>query len=663
MTKQRARKLAKHSLLKASAFTLLCGMNIVASASAQAAPELYFYPSGPWQVAKQDTGNLDGKICTISSEYNNGFIVQFAQSNFGKALMHVDFRQDAFSQGQEIGTEISVPGKSKMDANASAKQANILSVDLGQNAAIIDQLSSSSVFDVSLGGNAFRFHLTGFGQAYNNFQACLDGRIPEPMAIAQTEPQPEITRMAPAAQPVMEPTALASMAEQMPMQAQAEPLSIAPPPPPVMPEPPMEPAIQPPMAMASDAVIETTEQAAEQIMGAINDPEPTREMPVELVVQEPTADDAFVGVTPRTTRYTERLAMEIDRQAQGSVASNNMVPTVRSETISPVQGEPADPNAPLDITRPAAIVNAPTETGPAISIAQENVMQPPAQELIEVDFNKPAPQPEMVDFNQPAPQLDTQTPKMDNDVVLSADSSFTEKIEALRRAKGDATTSPSTRLSTPEIKVEKQTASMEVDFTHLAPPEEGNVPPQDKDDPIEMQYIPTGSKDLPQPESIASLRDIDKEDISIDFNEPAPAPKMASSLTSHKIIELEGKLEALSAQNMALERKLESAEELATSREVSVATDNWDLERATMRYNEAERQIDRLSRKLSKERAKWEMERQELETMLFDPRVTEKQQLAKLATLEDELSEKQEELERQRKRFEERIKLLEERLN
>ncbi len=634
-------------------------------------PGLYFYPSGPWQVAKQDTGNMDGRICTISSEYNNGFIVQFAQSNFGKALMHVDFRQDAFSQGQQISTEISVPGKSKMDANGSAKQANILSVDLGQNAAMIDQLSNSSAFDVSLGGNAFRFHLTGFGEAYNNFQSCLDGRIPAPMAVASPAPQPEITRMAAPAEPIMEPEApVSSATSNAPTQASDQPLSIAPPPP-VMPAPTIEaaiePAPQPAMAMASDAVIESTAQAAEQIMGAISDPEPTRDMPVDLVVQDPAPQDDFVGVTPRTTRYTERLAMEIDRQAQSTVAPDNMAPAITAEAIAPVEEVQADPNAPMDITRPspaAMAQHSAPASSPVITEVEGDMMQPPPQELIEVDFNKPAPMPEMANIAPSTPAM-----QAEDDVVLQAESSFVEKIEALRRSKGDmsAMDNPApttTRYSTPEIKVEKQTASMEVDFTHLAPKDPNNMAPQDKEDPIEMQYIPTGSKELPPPESIASLREIDKDDvISVDFNEPAPAPKAASSLTSHKIMELEDKLEALSAQNMALERKLESAEELATSREVSVATDNWDLERATMRYNEAERQIDRLSRKLSKERAKWEMERQELETMLFDPRVTEKQQLAKLAALEEELSEKQEELEIQRKRYEERIKLLEERLN
>ena len=56
-----------------------------------------------------------------------------------------------------------------------------------------------------------------------------------------------------------------------------------------------------------------------------------------------------------------------------------------------------------------------------------------------------------------------------------------------------------------------------------------------------------------------------------------------------------------------------------------------------MRYNEAERQLQKLGQQLQQERAQHAMERKELEAMLFDPQLTEQEQLARLNQLEQEL--------------------------
>jgi hypothetical protein len=93
--------------------------------------------------------------------------------------------------------------------------------------------------------------------------------------------------------------------------------------------------------------------------------------------------------------------------------------------------------------------------------------------------------------------------------------------------------------------------------------------------------------------------------------------------------------------------------------EATLATPDWNLEKATMRFQEAERQLKELGMKLQKERAQCRLEQEELEAMLFDPQISEQRQIAELAKLEDQLLEAKEELENQRIRYEERIKILE----
>lgn len=126
---------------------------------------------------------------------------------------------------------------------------------------------------------------------------------------------------------------------------------------------------------------------------------------------------------------------------------------------------------------------------------------------------------------------------------------------------------------------------------------------------------------------------------------------------------LEEKVATLRSQNTTLDQEIKSRVKETEQERLSVSSDNWNLERATMRFNEAERQILRLGRQLQTQRAQCDQEKASLETMLFDPKLTEQQQLAKLSLLESGIEEKESELYRQKRQYEERIKILEDRLN
>ncbi len=86
---------------------------------------------------------------------------------------------------------------------------------------------------------------------------------------------------------------------------------------------------------------------------------------------------------------------------------------------------------------------------------------------------------------------------------------------------------------------------------------------------------------------------------------------------------------------------------------------DWTLEQATMRFQEAERQLKNMGTKLQKERAKCGFEKKELEALLFDPQLTSEQQLAKLASMEEKIRTLTVQMKNQELRYKERIKILE----
>ncbi len=129
-----------------------------------------------------------------------------------------------------------------------------------------------------------------------------------------------------------------------------------------------------------------------------------------------------------------------------------------------------------------------------------------------------------------------------------------------------------------------------------------------------------------------------------------------------KVSELEGRIEVLLSKNKMLDEELKTILQDAEDERLSVSSNNWNLERATMKFNEAERQIMRLGRKLQTYKAQCQQEKTELENMLFDPELTNKNQLANLALLEEEIESVKSDLYRQQRQYEERIRLLEQQL-
>lgn len=106
-----------------------------------------------------------------------------------------------------------------------------------------------------------------------------------------------------------------------------------------------------------------------------------------------------------------------------------------------------------------------------------------------------------------------------------------------------------------------------------------------------------------------------------------------------KIAELEVKLSAAKNDNAALAKQLESLKVQQEDGRLSAVAGDWDLENATKRYNEAEREIQRLGKQLEQERMSCNREKAEIEQMLFDPAVTDQKQIEKLSLLEKQLDD------------------------
>jgi hypothetical protein len=124
-----------------------------------------------------------------------------------------------------------------------------------------------------------------------------------------------------------------------------------------------------------------------------------------------------------------------------------------------------------------------------------------------------------------------------------------------------------------------------------------------------------------------------------------------------KISELEKQVQALQSENIALNDELKNTVSGAKEERQSIASENWNLERATLKFSESERQVKRLGDQIQRERAKCDADKKDLEAQLFDPQITSRQQLARLTDLEQKLAAAEQKLEDQRVRYEDRLRV------
>lgn len=104
---------------------------------------------------------------------------------------------------------------------------------------------------------------------------------------------------------------------------------------------------------------------------------------------------------------------------------------------------------------------------------------------------------------------------------------------------------------------------------------------------------------------------------------------------------LNTQIDTLRAEKEVLQSNYEKLQKDSESGQLKTVGGNWDLEQATRRYQESQREIRRLGALLDEERAKCSVEKKELESMLFDPEIAKGAQIAKLDNLQSQVTQKE----------------------
>lgn len=98
--------------------------------------------------------------------------------------------------------------------------------------------------------------------------------------------------------------------------------------------------------------------------------------------------------------------------------------------------------------------------------------------------------------------------------------------------------------------------------------------------------------------------------------------------------------DAAVTEKAAIQAQLEKLQREVNTTQLKQSGGNWDLEQATRRYQESQREIQRLGALLQTQQTKCTSEKKEIEGMLFDPAIANNAQIAMVNSLKEELAQK-----------------------
>lgn len=115
------------------------------------------------------------------------------------------------------------------------------------------------------------------------------------------------------------------------------------------------------------------------------------------------------------------------------------------------------------------------------------------------------------------------------------------------------------------------------------------------------------------------------------------ANPVVNTVSNDALKDIQNQLQLAQAENATLKDQLDKATSITNV--AQAGGNSWDLEQATKRYQESQREIRRLGALVQKEQATRKRDKEELEAKLFDPAITDKQQLEKLDQLQRRIAE------------------------
>lgn len=559
------------------ASTLFSGLFLTAAVMTPAmGQERALQPQGAWAVTKVDRSAQGGNsYCTLSRKYDENIVLSLGRNQTEEYSLAIDFQKPVFDRDKALKINLQ-PGPGQLrayDMMPTSEKAVV--IRLGWDTGFFDTLNNSQQMKVKIADQAYAFAMPEIAKGQGELKDCMEG-----------------LKAAAKGKDGASQTATKDVLNAEPVKASAE----------------FEAAkteSELPTAGEINAQKQQAEAGEKGLLAAFA--------------------EGFSSKEPKLNGENEKQRKNFGKSAIDE----------KEEVAAAEIKAPAPPVMPQIAAKPEAeLIKRPTPTKPAEAapkLAAVNTPSPAAPVAIPSAKNA-APKAPTVEDATALEMADTSPAAAAEAAQIRDLEKRVREMSAENAALKQQIATQATVSAKPSAEVEKQISALQSEKAMLQQRLDAAKKESDaKANPADLVAMQSQMKEL-------EIKNSQLED-SLRQSQTRIAETAINTETKSmkQIVDLQTKLEAAQKDNAELARQLESFKLQQEDGRLNTIAGDWDLEQATKRFNEAEREIRRLGLQLEQERTACNREKAQIESMLFDPAVTEQKQIERLTQLQKDL--------------------------
>lgn len=581
--------------------TLFTGLFVTATVFSPAmGQEQSLQPQGSWAITKVDRTDKGGNsYCTLSRKYDEGIVLSLGRNQTEEYSLAIDFQKPTFEKGKPLKINLQ-PGPGQIRAyDMMPTSEKAIVIRLGWDTGFFDALNQSQQMKVKIGENGYAFSMPEITKGQGDLKECMEGLQAAAKGGKQSSPTKDVLN-AEAGQASGDFDAAKAGEKSAPV-------------------------------TAAKADVDAAEKGLlESFANSIRSQEPS-------LKQDETA--------PRKN-FAKSGREENAGEGRASASLSSSEPATAKKTPAPMPPVEAPSKENKDIAAKSAgsilaeASNQKREKAEQASSQQSGFTPLPGDMVDEAEALKVAKTAPSASGAKAASDSDTDDLRARMATLVSENAALKASLQQKESAKSTA----------PSADIEKQMKALEAEKQALQERLRLAEEKSDKKaDPSEVQKLQASLKEL-------EIKNAQLEDsLRQSQTRIAETAINTESKSLKKIVELQTKLDAAQKDNAALAKQLESLKLRQEDTAVAAVAGDWDLEQATKRFNEAEREIRRLGLQLEQERTSCNREKAQIEQMLFDPAVADQKQIQRLSQLQTELETAQKKIADQQKIVQEQV--------
>ncbi len=576
--------------------TVICSGALGFCAKAEAGQILL--PNSTWAISKIETSTPGGApYCALARRFDGDMILTFARNGIDESSFAIDFQKDVLNKTQAYNVKLRSGAGQVRSFDVHPVSGSAAVIRLGKDYAFYDALNRSSRLDVEIAGKSYEFDISRFDEGQQKLNGCLV-TLAEPTAEEVASIQPAAGDEAPAA--VAKPPGAVS-SENLLANEQTKPQAAA----------------------TSARALEALREENTRLRNALETERRTFE------------DKSQDGDSNRAAELNEKIRiLEKEnsdlREKTGSQpapqacdAQDPAATAALAKNLTALQSENAD------LKKQVESLGAEVKSSETRSTGDKAALDSAAGAL-------------RAENDKLRADLESERGKVQ--FMQSELDSSRRDVDAARHVAADSDDAALAPLKERVQSLEGENASLQQQVAALS---RQPAPTPAPDCSAQDQGPDRASKEIigrleAQVDSLKAENDQLRSSLSVAEDKAAQAGE--GMISAAQLRAVEDALHAAEAERDSLSRQLETVGSNTDTGIPGISSADWNLEKATRRYNEAEREIRRLATELEQQRGQCSTEKKNIEYMLFDPKIADQQQISKLNELERELAKKDRQL-------------------